>query len=55
MTHRIALDEKMFRALVRGEVVRATDRHGETVEVALSDIGWARMAQALQDAMVAAR
>ena len=56
MTANIALNEEQFRALVRGEVVSDSallGAHGEVklvVKIILSDIGFAVMRRALDDA-----
>jgi hypothetical protein len=40
---RFALDEKQFRQLVKGQVLRLTALDGTLVEIILSDIGFDRM------------
>jgi len=51
---RVLLDEKDFRGLVTGAIVDADDIDFRgvkiNVKIALSDIGWDRMALALRDA-----
>lgn len=51
MTIRIKLDEEDFRALIAGKVVAKQDTH--VVEIALDDIGFELMLQALRNAMAA--
>jgi hypothetical protein len=46
----VVLDEEQFRALVSGAVVSTRSVTGRTVNIALSDIGWMRMSEALTDA-----
>jgi hypothetical protein len=45
----VALDEKDLRALVRGESVAKLAPNGAEVEIILKDIGWGRIAAAVQD------
>jgi hypothetical protein len=49
---RVRLDEKEFRQLVAGKVVRLESAKGEIVEMILADIGWDRMEFALTDAVM---
>jgi hypothetical protein len=44
---RVVLDEAGFRRLVRGEVVALRTVAGEEVHLALADIGWAAMYDAV--------
>lgn len=52
--HRVALDEEGFRALVRGEVVRLRTADDHLVELILSDIGFGRMVDAVNAAIIEA-
>lgn len=48
---RISLDEKEFRRLVRGQIVK--QKVGDTVvEIALKDIGWSEIVTAVRDALL---
>ena len=46
----VSLDEKDLRALVRGESVAKLAPSGLEVDIILKDIGWGRIAAAVQDA-----
>jgi hypothetical protein len=46
---RFALDEKQFRQLVKGQVLRLTAHDGTEIEIILSDIGFDRMVLAVLD------
>jgi hypothetical protein len=48
--HRIALDQKDFSSLVRGEAVMVKAHDGEPIEIALKDIGYDIMMQTVQNA-----
>jgi hypothetical protein len=45
------LDEEAFRELVAGKVVKLMTTTNTPLELILSDIGWSRMLQAIDDAM----
>jgi hypothetical protein len=47
---RVVIDEAGFRRLVSGNPILAHSTAGLRVEIALSDIGWQRMVQAIIDA-----
>lgn len=49
-TIRHSLTEAEFAALVRGEAV-TIQRDGQTVELALADIGYSRMTRCIEDAV----
>jgi hypothetical protein len=51
----VALDEKDLRALVKGQSVTKLAPNGAEVEVILKDIGWGRIAAAVQDGWESAR
>lgn len=48
---RAVLDEAAFRALCRGEIVTVPGNPSVTLKLILSDIGFDRMGQAVDDAM----
>jgi hypothetical protein len=50
MLGRVALTEEQFRALVLGEIIRLELERG-WIDVALSDIGFGKMAGAVAEAM----
>lgn len=51
---RVALDEEGFRKLVRGEVVELRTADDHRVELILSDIGFGRMVDAVNEAIIEA-
>jgi hypothetical protein len=48
---RISLNEKEFRRLVRGQIVKQ-ENDGTVVEIALQDIGWSAVVTAVRDALL---
>ena len=51
---RVVIDEAAFRALVAGQAASLRTADGLEVEAILSDIGWAKMVAAFDDALATA-